>query len=128
MKPTSNSGAAALVLGAALSVVPMQAMAAGYSAPPVFHAPVFRAPPPVYVAPRVMTTPGVAIKPVVTVKPSVTPPGSTAKPGHKLATARTPVPRRQVATPVFIPTTSAAAKCSPKQIEVLARCKDAGKK
>jgi hypothetical protein len=129
MKLTSISGAAALALGAALAVAPMQAMAAGaYHAPP---APVYRAPPaPVYVAPRIVTTPSVSVRPTVTT-PGVKPAVGVAKPviaRPVVGTSPAPVVRRRVpVTPVIITTTTTtaapAAKCTPKQMEVLARCK-----
>jgi hypothetical protein len=132
MKLTSISGAAALALGAALAMAPMQAMAAGaYHAPP---APVFRAPPPapVYIAPRI-ATPGVTVRPTVTT-PGVKPAVGVAKPviaRPVVGTSPAPVVRRRVpVTPVIITTTTTtaapaapAAKCTPKQMEVLARCK-----
>jgi hypothetical protein len=119
LNSASMFAAAALACGAALSVTASSpTMAAGaYHAPP---APVFRAPPaPVYVAPRVVTTPGATIRPTTTVRP-----GSVAKPAVRPGTARQAAARKQFVAPVIITTTTTAvAKCTPKQIEVLERCK-----
>jgi hypothetical protein len=144
LKFTSISGAAGLACAAALSIAPIQAMAAGaYHAPP---APVFRAPPPapVYIAPRIVTTPAVTVRPNVTT-PGVKPTVGTGKPviaRPAVGTTRPPVARRPAAVPPVIITTTTptaapvtatpaasaapvapAAKCTAKQTEVLARCK-----
>jgi hypothetical protein len=124
MKIVSNSTIALLVCTGAVALIATPTLAAGaYHAPP---APVFRAPPaPVYIAPRVFTTPQVRVTPTPNVRPVL----GAAKLAPRQGAGRTAVPRKQVALPLTIITTTPAvattptAKCTAKQVEVLARCK-----